>query len=350
MLLAKPMHLAFLLGTDQIKAFSTLGCCNCLCCLDILGSLHCFGAGTAGSSLSLGLVHALLAKCDIALLFGRFDSQSLRNLSLGNLLLTSDIAGTNGFLHFDFGCVCRDFRFRFACRYLRKLCGAKRFQRLHLLYLRFLFLEINLQRPLRRFHGRAPHRHLCISIDRGTFFLGVCNHLCKLAHANGVEGVVFVERGKRCLVESCQRYRFKLETIPPDFLGQGRLHLFHESTTALMQVVHGLLRGHRAQRIEKFTFYEVTKLVGFKCAAAKRLGGSGNRILGWFHRHIELDADIDTKSVLGNQRLLTMPAHFKPHGLHVDAADLVKIGQNDHPTIKDDLASSKTCAYQRHFA
>ena len=42
-----------------------------------------------------------------------------------------------------------------------------------------------------------------------------------------------------------------------------------------------------------------------------------------------------------------MPVHFEPHGLHVDAADLMEIGQHYHPAIKDDLAPSKAGAYQR---
>ena len=45
-----------------------------------------------------------------------------------------------------------------------------------------------------------------------------------------------------------------------------------------------------------------------------------------------------------------MPVHFQPHGLHIDATDLVEIGQHNHPAIKDNFSSSKACPHQRKLA
>ena len=350
MLLAQTMHLAFLLGADQIKASSTLGGGYRLCRLHILGGLHRFCERAAGGSLGFCLVHALLAKRDVALLLGRFNGQPLRDLGLADLLFTPDITGTNGFLHLDLRGIGRDFGFRLACGDFSKLGCAKRFQRLHLFDLRFLLLQINLQRPLRRFHGRPPHRYFRIGVDGGTFLLRIRDHFGELAHADGVECVVLVECCKGRLVESGQRYGFKLETVSAYLLGQRRFDFFHKRTPALMEFVHGLLRGDRAQGIDQLALDQIPQFVGLECAPPKRLRRPRDRFLGRFHRHIKLDTDIDTQPVLGNQGLFAMTVYLESHGLHVDAADLVEIGQHDHPAIKDDLAPSEAGAHQRDLA
>ena len=33
-----------------------------------------------------------------------------------------------------------------------------------------------------------------------------------------------------------------------------------------MELIHGLLRSNRAQRVDQLAFYKVTKLVGLKCS------------------------------------------------------------------------------------
>ena len=117
-----------------------------------------------------------------------------------------------------------------------------------------------------------------------------------------------------------------------------------------MEFVHGLLRGDRTQGIDQLALDQIPKLVGLECAPSQCLRRPRDRFLGRFHRHIEFDPDIDAQPVLGDQGLFAMTVHLEAHGLHVDAADLVEIGQHDHPAIKDDLAPSEAGAHQRYLA
>ena len=87
-------------------------------------------------------------------------------------------------------------------------------------------------------------------------------------------------------------------------------------------------------------------MIGLKQTFAKRLCGAGHGVGLGFDGYIDLGPDIDAQTVLSDQGSFAIAGDAHADGLHVDAGDLVEIGDRDCATIKDHLATTDAGFHQ----
>jgi hypothetical protein len=210
--------------------------------------------------------------------------------------------------------------------------------------LRFFLLAREAEPLLDRLELRLAHRDVGVGLDLGALLLAGGDDLGELAQADGVEGVVVVERGECRLVHPRQRHRFELQAAVREVLAHRFADRAHELGALVVQGIHGEGRAGRLDRVDEAALEQVPHAVGAERLGADRLRRGGDALDRRLHAEVELELDVDAHPVFGDQRLGAGAAHLDPHRPHVDLVDLVQERQRQRAAGEDDLLAAEAGA------
>ena len=309
----------------------------------LLLALHLFlrrddaDAAQLGFSLGLEFLGALQAQCDLAVDLGRLGGQQGFGLLLpqGQVALDFGEAGlTLGVDPGPFGLL--------PGMLARRLLGgvARRAGFLHPLALGdlgFLLLTLDLQLALQRIELGLTHRDVAIGLDCRPLFPVGGDNFGQLAHADGVEGVVLVQRRQRRLVEPGERGRFEPQAVLLEIFRKQGFDFPDELAPILVELVHGLGGDDRLHGADQPAVEQFVQPVGAERTGADCLGRNRHALRRRQDTQIEFHLHVEAQPVLGHQGGVAGARNLQRHGAHVDLFHPVQEGQ-DH-----------AAAVHRHF-
>ena len=215
---------------------------------------------------------------------------------------------------------------------------------------RLFFLAADGQLALGGIQLALPHGHFGIRLDRGAFLLVDGDDFRQTPHPQRVEGVVFIERMKRRLVDARQRHRFQHQAVLGQIVLQCVRHLAGKGAAVVLQFVHRVARSNRQHGIDQLAFQRFRQIIGTEGFSRQRLRGGGHTFARGHHPDIEFRRHVDAKTVLGDDRLRPQPLDFQLGGPHVDFGHLVQKRQRDAAAIQHDTLAPCPGAHHADFA
>ena len=138
----------------------------------------------------------------------------------------------------------------------------------------------------------------------------------------------------------------ELEPVLQQVRGHGAAHPADIFAALLVQLLHGHLGGHRAQRVDELAFEQLLQRLGLGGALAQRLGGAGDRLGHGLDADIELGDHVDAHAVARDQRLVAAARDLEPERVHVDRDDVVHDRQHEGAAVHHHLLPAHAGAHE----
>ena len=139
---------------------------------------------------------------------------------------------------------------------------------------------------------------------------------------------------------------FQLQPVLQQVRGHGAAHPADIFAALLVQLLHGHLGGHRAQRVDELALEQLLQRVGLGGALAERLGRAGDRLGHGLDAHVELGDDVDPHAVARDQRLVAAARDLEPERVHVDRDDVVDDRQHEGAAVHHHLLPAHAGAHE----
>ena len=340
---------------DQLAALGRLGVARGEHAL-LLG--HGLRARLVGGGLRLGLELRLLGDGDGALLLGELDGLAPLDLEGFDLALARDPVLLDRALGGDaraldhlagldlraLGLLLLD---RLLARHVGALPRARHLQLALLLQARVLEVAVDVERLALGVQVLVANLDHGVLLDVVPLLLARFDGLGEARQALGVEGVRGVEEFHRGLVELGERDRLELETVLQQVGGHHGAHALHVLAALLVHLLHGHLRGHRAERVDELALHQLLQELRLHGALTERLRRRRDRLRGRLHPHVELRGDVHAHAVLGDDRALAAPGDLEAERVHVHRDHLVDDRQHERAAVQHDALPTEAGAHER---